>query len=268
MDTVLPKTGSTPTGVNHDEVRSGNWHPRFDAGRNARAKIGFVLIPNEQTIEDDMARHAPRGVGVYFSRATMPQEISTENLAQLGDSLAETASRILPDDKLDVVCFGCTSGTVAVGENRAQAELAKGAPGAKTATLMGSVIEALRAFGVTSLAVGTPYQDELNTNVARHLVGAGFDIAEFQGLNLTYDHEMIRVTPEFLMEFAAAIDTPDADAVLVSCGALRTIDVVDAIEQRLGKPVICSNQAMLWHCLRLAGVKDKLPGLGRIFRDF
>ena len=90
---------------------------RFDEGRNARAKIGFVLIPNEQTIEDDMTRHMPPGVGTYFSRATMPREISTESLAQLRGSLAETAARILPDDGLDVICFACTSGTVAVGED-------------------------------------------------------------------------------------------------------------------------------------------------------
>ena len=76
-----------------------------------------------------------------------------------------------------------------------------------------------------------------------------------------------RVAPEFIAEFAIAIDTPDADAVLISCGALRAIDVVDEIEQAIGKPVICSNQAMLWHCLRLAGVDDQIEGLGRLFRE-
>ena len=101
---------------------------RFDEGRNARAKIGFVLIPNEQTIEDDMIRHMPPGVGAYFSRAPMPREISTESLAQLRLSLAGAAGRILPDDGLDVVALACTSGTVAVGEEAACAELSKGAP--------------------------------------------------------------------------------------------------------------------------------------------
>jgi len=250
------------------EVHSGEWPVRFDAGRNARGKIGFVLIPNEQTIEQDMVRYAPEGVGIYFSRAVMPKQISTESLAKLGSSLAETAARILPDDKLDVVCFACTSGTVAVGEQRSLEELQRGAPGARPATLMGSVIAALNAFGAKKIAVGTPYADELNTNVARHLMQAGFAFTDFQGLNLNYDNEMIRVAPEYLVEFAERIDTPDAEAVLMSCGALRTIDVVDEIERRLGKPVICSNQAMLWHCLRLAGVDDRLDGLGRLLREF
>ncbi|MDH3694098.1 MAG: arylmalonate decarboxylase [Gammaproteobacteria bacterium] len=248
-------------------IQSDTWDVRFDEGRNHRAKIGFVLIPNEQTIEDDMVKHAPQGVGMYFSRALMPKEISTESLAQLGSSLAETAGRILPDDKLDVISFACTSGTVAVGEEKSEAELNKGASGAKATTLMGAVRKALNAVGASRLAVGTPYADELNTNVATYILNAGFELANFQGMNLNYDNEMIRVAPEYLVEFAQAIDRPDADAILISCGALRTIDVVEDIERLVGKPVICSNQAMLWDCLRLANVNDPLENLGRLFRE-
>ncbi len=242
--------------------------PRFDGGRNARAKIGFVLIPNEQTIEDDMIRNMPAGVGCYFSRATMPREISTESLAQLKGSLAETAARILPDDGLDVIAFACTSGTVAVGEEESCTELSKGAPGAKTSTLAGSVRKALSAFDVRKIVLGSPYVSELNANVAHYLEGVGFTVLEIHGMGLQYDTDMIRVTPDYIFDYAHAIDHPDAEAVLLSCGALRSIDVVDQIEQSLGKPVICSNQAMLWDCLRLAGVNDALPGLGRLLREY
>jgi maleate isomerase len=249
-------------------VRSREWDVRFDRGRNWRGKIGFVLIPNEQTIEDDMIRIAPKGVGIYFSRATMPHEISTESLAQLGNSLAETAGRILPDDKLDVVCFACTSGSVAVGEARAVAELKKGAPGAEATTLVTSVKNALHRFNARRIVVGTPYVDELNSNVARNLVDSGFEIVDFQGLGLSYDREMIRVSPDYLMEFAQAIDRPNSDALLLSCGALRSVDVVEEIERKLSKPVVVSNQAMIWECLRLAGVEDRIEGYGRLLREF
>ena len=249
-------------------VLSKHWDVRFDNGRNWRGKIGFVLIPNEQTIEKDMIRIAPQGVGIYFSRATMPHEISTDSLAQLGDSLAETAGRILPDDKLDVVCFACTSGSVAVGEARAVEELKKGAPGAQATTLVTSVKEALRRFDARRLVVGTPYVDELNCSVARNLIADGFEIVGFEGLGLNYDRDMIRVMPDYLIEFAQAIDRPDADALLLSCGALRSLEVVDEIERRLRKPVIVSNQAMIWECLRLAGVGDPIEGYGRLLREF
>lgn len=241
--------------------------PRMDGGRNARAKIGFVLIPNEQTIEEDMIRHMPEGVGAYFARAPMPREISTESLAQVKGSLAEAAARILPDDGLDVIAFACTSGTVAVGEDATHAELAKGACGAKTASLAGGVRKALTAMGVKRPVLGSPYIAELNANMVCYLAGAGFEVLDAHGMGLRYDTEMIRVTPDYIYDYAHALDRPDADAVLLSCGALRSIDVVDAIERSLGKPVICSNQAMLWDCLRLAGIDDRLPNLGRLLRE-
>lgn len=250
------------------EVCSSNWPVRLDDGRNSRGKIGFVLIPNEQTVEEQVVRLVPAGVGVYFSRALMPHEISTASLAECGDSLAETAARILPDDKLDVVCFGCTSGSIAVGEARCISELRKGAPGAKATTLITGVRKALEAFGAKRIVVGTPYADELNTAVAEYLLGAGFELLDFQGLNLHYDRDMIRVAPDFIVEFACAIDRADADAVLISCGALRSVEVVDEIEKRLGKPVVVSNQAMIWDCLRLAGIEDRIDGCGRLFREY
>ncbi len=240
---------------------------RFDAGRQARGKIGFVLIPNEQTIEEDMIRHMPAGIGCYFSRASMPREISTDSLSQLRGSLAETAARILPDDGLDVICFACTSGTVAVGEEVSCAELTKGAPGARTTTLAGAVRKALAAMGARRISLGSPYVEELNVTVARYLEQAGFNVVAAHGMGLDFDTQMIRVCPDYLIDYACAIDTPEADTILLSCGALRSIDVVDEIEKRLGKPVICSNQAMLWDCLRLAGVDDRLQGLGRLLRE-
>ena len=240
----------------------------FDEGRNARGKIGFVLIPNEQTIEDDMVKHMPHGVGAYFSRATMPREISTESLAQLRRSLAETAARILPDDKLDVIVFACTSGTVAVGEDTSRAELLKGAPGAKATTLAGAVRKALKAICAEKIVLGSPYVPELNDNVVRYLETAGFTVLRAHGMGLNYDTEMIRVSPDYLIDYAQAIDDPAADAVLLSCGALRSIDVIDRIEQKLGKPAICSNQAMLWDSLRLAGINDRLSGLVELLRNY
>lgn len=256
-----------PEQMNEAQRKAVLENTRFDQGRNARAKIGFVLIPNEQTIEDDMVRYMPEGVGSYFSRAEMPREISTESLAQLRGSLAAAAGRILPDDGLDVIAFACTSGTVAVGEEESCAELTKGAKGAKPVTLAGAVRKALAAMGVQKLVLGSPYIPELNDNVVRYLKGAGFEVLSAHGMGLHYDTDMIRVAPEYLVDYARAIDRPEADAVLLSCGALRSIDVVDRVEQELGKPVICSNQAMLWDCLRQAGVEDKLTGLGRLLRE-
>lgn len=238
--------------------------PRFTLPRDWRARIGFVLVPNERTIEAEMIGMAPEGVGVYFSRGTMPRDITVANLRAMHDSLAATAGRILPDNALDVICYACTSGTVVLGEQAVAAELGKGATGAKATTLLTGVIEGLRALDARRIVVGTPYLDEINSLEADYLSAAGFEVVAMHGLQLHTDDEMVRLAPDYLVEFACAIDRPDADAVFISCGALRTVEVIAAIEEATGKPAICSNQAMLWHCLRLAGIDDRIPGYGRL----
>jgi maleate isomerase len=70
------------------------------------------------------------------------------------------------------------------------------------------------------------------------------------------------------LEFARGLDRPEADTIFISCGALRTIEVIDALEAASGKPVVASNQAMAWDCLRLAGIDDRIEGYGRLLRDF
>ena len=249
------------------QVHSKEWNTRFDGGRNHRAKIGFVVIPNEMTIEAEMLEHCPEGVGMYFSRVMMPREISTESEAQCAIGLADAASKILPDDHVDVICYACTSGTVAMGEETTLSELKKGAPYAEPTSLGTSVVKALEAMGVKKIVAGCPYIDELASNVATFFEGKGFEILDWQGLNLLYDTDMIRITTDFIKEFALALDRPDADAILLSCGAPRFMECVEELEQITGKPVICSNQAMLWNTLRMAGIDDKIEGLGRLLRE-
>lgn len=243
---------------------SQDWPVRFDAGRHPRARIGFVLIATERNIEDEMTRLVPSGVGVHFSRVPMGAEVNVVHLAAQSDGLAQAAGLILPGEYPDVVCYACTSGSVVMTEQRVIAELERGAPGSKATTLLTGVIEGLRALDATRIVIGTPYLDEINTIEAEYLQARGFDVLGIQGMNLSYDRDMVRVAPEFLLEFAQAIDQPDADAVFISCGALRTVEVIQDIEDAIGKPAVCSNQAMLWQCLRLAGIEDRLPGLGSL----
>lgn len=240
---------------------------RFDAGRHFRAKIGYVLLATEQTIQDDMMRYRPDGVGMHFARAAIPDSITSETLMAQAELLEPAAASLLPDGSLDVVCYACTSGSLVIGQERVHTELNKGAPDARATSLIAGVIRALKTVGARKLAVGTPYLTEVNDKETVYLEQAGFEVLSMTGLDIEKDSDMVRVTPDFLFEYAVALDQPDADAVFLSCGALRTLDVVDEIEQRIGKPVIASNQAMLWDTLRLAGIDDRIEGIGTLLRD-
>lgn len=239
----------------------------FDSGRHHRAKLGFVLLSMEQTVESDMMRLAPPGVGVHFTRSPMPNQVTAANLAAMIDDLSAAAAVLAPDAELDVLCYACTSGSVVMGEDNVKAELLDGNPNVIPTTLVSGVFAALEAFDVKRVVVATPYLDEVNKIEADYMTALGYDVLEIEGLNITDDADMVRVTPEFIRDFAISLDRPDADAIFVSCGALRTIDVIDEIEDATGKPCIASNQAMLWHCLRLAGVHDQFNGFGRLLRE-
>ena len=241
---------------------------RFDEGSHPRAKIGYVLLATEQTVQDDVIKLRPPGVGIHFARAAIPDSITSESLAAQADLLADCAASLLPDGSLDVVCYACTSGSLVIGEERVFAELNRGAPNAQATSLISGVIRALKTLQASRIVIATPYLDEVNQREVDYLEQAGFEVISICGLNLEKDSDMVRVAADYITEFALAQDHPDADAIFVSCGALRTLDVIGEIEARAGKPAICSNQAMIWDCLRLAGIEDRFEGFGRLLVEF
>ena len=113
--------------------------------------------------------------------------------------------------------------------------------------------------------IGTPYLDEINTLEAEFMVSKGFEVLDIQGLNLETGIEFGCVTPEYWKSFAMEIDSLEADVIFLSCGGIRSLEVVQEIESETGKPVITSNQAQMWSCLRRAGIRDPIEGFGRIF---
>jgi len=240
----------------------------FDAGRHPRAKIGFVQLATEQTVESEMTAICPAGVGLHFTRAAIPDSITEASLQAQAPLLAPAAATLLPDGSLDVICYACTSGSIVIGEERVCAELARGAPATRTTTLITGVLRALGVLGARRVAVATPYLDAINRREADHMQAAGFEVTRIAGLGIEKDSDMVRLRPDFISEFAASVDSPEADAVFISCGALRSAEIIERLEARLGKPVICSNPAMAWDVLRRAGITDAIHGYGRLLRDF
>lgn len=240
----------------------------FDAGRHHRAKIGFVLLATEQTIEDDMFNLLPEGVGIHFTRAPIPDSITTKTLAHLADNLGDAAALLLPDGSLDVVTYACTSGSLVVGESRVFEALGKGAPFAIKTSLITSVIRAIKTIDARRIVIATPYLDEINQMEKTYIEEQGIEVIDIQGLRLEKDSDMVRVTPEYILRFAESINRPEADAIFISCGALRSIEIINELELLTGKPVITSNQAMAWDVMRLAGINDSISGYGILLRDY
>ena len=246
-------------------VKSKHRMPELDAGKHHRARLGFILMSTDLAAESDFFAMAPEGVAVHITRLKTDDYTTKETLARHIDYMADAASRIQPDSKPDVISYSCTSGSIVIGEQRIYEEIRKGAPWAIPMCLVTGVVDALQELGARKIVVGTPYLDEINTAEAEFLVAKGFEVLDIQGLNLTTGIEFGRVTPAYWKIFAREIDRLDADAIFLSCGGIRSLEVVEEIEQLTGKPVVTSNQAQFWSCLRRAGIMDRLQGFGRIF---
>ena len=248
-----------------DKVRSKPRTPELDAGKHSRARLGFILMSTDLAGESDFFAMAPESVAVHVTRLKTEDHTTNETLARHIEHMADAASRIQPDARPDVISYSCTSGSIVIGEDRVMAEIRRGAPWAEPMCLVTGVVDALRELGAKKIVVGTPYLDEINTAEAEFLTAKGFEVLDIQGLNLETDLEFGRVTPAYWIEFAQEIDRPDADAIFLSCGGIRALEVVEEIERLTGKPVVTSNQAQFWSCLRRAGVHDELTGFGKIF---
>ena len=248
-----------------DQVQSRDWQPTLDQGRHHRARLGFIMMSTDLAAEADFFDMAPDGVAVHITRLATEDYTTNETLARHIEYMADAAARLQPDVRPDVISYHCTSGSIVIGEDRVMAEIKKGAPWAQPMCLARAVLDALNALNARKIVVGTPYLDEINTAEAEFLTQKGFEILDIQGLNLSTGLEMGRVTPAFWKDFALAIDVPESDALFLSCSGIRALEVVEEIEQTVGKPVITSNQAQFWSCLRHVGITDKLQGFGQIF---
>ena len=142
--------------------------------------------------------------------------------------------------------------------------------GIKSTTSLTSVVDALRALGNQA-----PGDRDILPPGHRRLLGrcfeqSGFSVAGIRGMGLKRSIDMGKVMPDETYRFARAVatDTVGADGILISCGNLRTFEAIEPLEADTGLPVVTSNQAGLWQALRLAGVQERLPNLGKLLRVF
>lgn len=241
---------------------------KFDAGPHPKGQIGFIAVANADLTEADMFRMKPEGVGVHFTRVRMPEKCTISSLAAMEAALDDALATLMPArTDLDVVCYNCTAGSFVIGEEAITTKLARHGSGVKATTLLTGVVQALKALGVRRLAMGTAYTEDINRLESDYFAAQGIEVVSLRGLDLMTDMQMNRVSLNSLTDFALAVDRPDADAVFMSCGALRSVEVIERVERLTGKPFIYSNQASMWHCMRLAGIADRIPGFGRLLRQ-
>jgi maleate isomerase len=230
--------------------------------------VGLLLLATDRASGADVAAFLPDGVEAYATRIPMNAVATPDTLAELGDHLEAGARLLAPDGPLSAIGFSCTSGTVAVGADRAHTLIAAGRPGVPICTPVEAAVKALAALGVRRIALLTPYLDGPSRLIEGFFAEHGMEIVTRASFKLDGDPDMNRVTTDCLIEAGRDLGShPDAEALFISCTGLRTRHVIEPLEEALGKPVVTSNQALAWDLARTAGVSDPAPDRGRLFRE-
>ena len=236
----------------------------LDARPVAR-RIGLILLATDHTTERDFQRMCPQqGLGIYANRILYENPTTPENLRLMGPRLTAGAALILPDESLDAICYGCTAASVVLGDAAVEAAVQQAKPGVPVITPTLAARAAFQALGIRRISVLTPYLRETSAPMARYFADHGLEVCNLNCFGLEDDREMARVAPSAVVEAAVRSVAPEAEALFVSCTALRAAEVAAEIEQRIGKPVVTSNQASVWLTLRRAGLDRAIPGHGRL----
>jgi maleate isomerase len=206
----------------------------------------------------------PREATVHVARMRL-KEVTLSKLMGMEREIEAAALR-LADAKVDVIGFGCTSGSLFRGLGHDQEivtriEKAVDTPAVATA---GAVVNALKVLNLSRISVATPYTAEINSLEKRFLEENGFVIQEMKGLGIEDNLKIGEQSPRTVYDLVKKVDTAWNDGIFVSCTNLKTIEVIGRLEEELKKPVISSNTATLWAVLRKVKYEEPVIGWGRL----
>jgi maleate isomerase len=201
---------------------------------------------------------------IHSSRMRL-QNVTVSELKTM-ESEAERAARELSDAKVDLLCYGCTSGSLfrGLGHDQALIRRIKHETNIPAIATSGAVLEALRCIDARKITVATPYTQEINDLESRFLKANGFDVLKIVGLNLTRNLEIGLQAPQVAYGQAKKAYLPNADGIFISCTNFRTIEIIARLEDELGQPVVSSNTATAWKVRSALGVEKRIEGYGQL----
>jgi len=231
---------------------------------NPEPCIGLIIPSGNRLTEPQFNRYLPARVGAYVTRLRMAGK-HRKPLSELRRPLTE-AAEALSDIRPDLIVFHCTANSMESGlaHERAIVDIIAQASGCPTITTAQALTQAFHHLGIRKLVLISPYVQATNQFEVNYLNEAGFTVLHELGLALD-SHAYSSVTPEVWRQVVKANLRAEADGYFLSCTNTRMIEAVADLERDLGQPVINSNQATIWACLKKLGIQHRDPRLGRLF---
>ena len=247
-------------------MNSTKIEPKYIAKSNPR--VGLIALASDFMIEKDFINIIKdKDIDFFVNRIECYNPLTAENLIKMSEKVTEVANDILPDQEIDCVVYGCTSGTIAAGYDSIEKKVKLAKPEAKVTTPSTAAIKALKKLNIKNLSIFTPYSKKLNDEVVEYFKKEGFNITSNSYFDIESDFDIGKVDQNHLYNVLSKIDLNDADALFVSCTALPVLPIIDKLEKKLNKIVLSSNQALIWDTLERIGKNQSVKGFGSLFKS-
>ena len=231
-------------------------------------KIGLITLSTDLTMESDfysIINNLP--IDVFVNRIKNYNPLTKENLLKMYDQLESVTKDILPNEKINTIAYGCTSGTIAIGKEKIKEKIQIAKPGCYITTPITSAIKAINKMKIKKIAIFTPYPDSVNKTVFEYFSKEKIEVLSFSSFNLDSDLEIGKVDPNYLLEVLTKMETSSAEGLFVSCTALPVLKIIDQVETKIKKTVLSSNQTLIWDSIRSVGYNSPVSGYGKLFRN-
>jgi maleate isomerase len=242
--------------------------PKFLASNDMPVRIGLVVLATDMVLEIEWRElFAGLPIEVLVARIACEAEVTPDALVTMAHQIGQCASLILPDVSLDAIAYGCTSGSLVIGEDKVHLLLQQGNLQQITSNPFSAAKAALAHVKAKNVVVLSPYLASVNKPFYQALTEAGFNITRWGSLDLTLDRDIGSLNPDHLPVLVdQLLDGLEAlpDAVFISCTNFKAIAKLHELEQRYGCYFMSSNQVMAWHVLHQLNITLPKANTGRL----
>jgi arylmalonate decarboxylase len=233
-------------------------------GSAAEPTLGMIFPPANYEVPPEAHRMYPSGIR-FLGIGVGLQSMTPAGYDAVIDKIVPTAEKLAKDGANAISIMG-TSLTFYKGAkfNQQLQDSVSKATGLRATTMSNGIIEGLRAAGARRVAVATAYNEEVTGRLTAFLEEMGFEVVAAKGLGILLN--VPQSAQDGLLEFSAGVkeSAPKADSLLISCGALKTLDLIVPLEKRCKVPVVSSQPHGLWNGVKLLGLSGRVEGYGSV----
>jgi maleate isomerase len=240
--------------------------PEFIVKSNPR--IGLITLGSDFRIEKDFNNIVyGKDIDLYVNRIHCYNPLTNETLAKMADDITDVAKDILPDQKIDCIAYGCTSGTVAAGYDTIKSKINLAKPESKVTTPITAAVKAINKLGIKKISIFTPYTKTINDSIINYFKKENIIVNSLTYFDIDSDLDIGKVDENYLFDVLSKIKLEDSDALFVSCTALPALSIINRLEKKINKTVLSSNQTLIWDSLNQINYKKKIEGFGKLFNS-